>query len=1520
MSQMYPQQHEEYPLSVQQKRIWARQSEQSPVSYAVITVQGELNIQRLQNALNELVEAHEAMRTYYRRQPGLRFGVQCVSDTGQVSLDVLRVDDPWHSEMVLQEVIQQTVPALTAPWCQCRLYQGPSDQHSVALLLPAINADQRSMQLLLKELLERYSGKCGDDEDRLQFLDVVDVLEEQLEQPECAILTNRIAKTLEHNGQFAPLRLINNVQTQQSGWARLSHQIAASCLSSLRTQCGHQGWSVAGVILSVWQQVLNDLCSDNVVIGVHYDGRHDEEIADVIGPLSRTLPLQLAIDETQSVHSLIALSEQLLSSGEHEQEFFDWQSVTDEAQMRLSRYGFSFNTLPQTEMADLRSHAMQSGSCAEEFELNLNCDMSEDALYVHFDYARSQLDKATVGIVTARFMQLLISTVAALEAGGQGSVAELSRVSPLEKDVIQAQESVLDETQMIPAHEAFSRITLESPDKIALITEQGQFSYAQLDSKAERLAAYLQSQGVTRQMPVAVCCHRDEYLVISLLAIFKLGAIYVPLDPELQSQRIGYILDDTQSRWMLTVSEQPLENCSGVVPVLLDQLDDLISDTMQYEPVAVAMHEIAYIIYTSGSTGQPKGVAISHWALCHYVAGVMPRLALSPDASLLSLASVATDLGHTALFGSLLTGRPLYLLGADKAMEAEALASQLEKVPCACLKIVPSHLQALLSVEDPARLLPLECLVVGGEALNSSLVNQVRQLNPDLRIVNHYGPTETTVGIITHEVEIAEQAGYPIGHPLAGARGVVLDEQGELAGIGVLGELYLGGEAVAQGYWQRPDLTAERYVPDPFATQPGQRLYRSGDLAYHNAVGQIVYAGRADHQVKVRGFRVELGEIEAVLSTHPDVKEAVVTLVQTTTGREELAAYVTATRPGQIDMTELRTFVAQTLPEYMVPGPMLALAKLPLTPGGKVDRQNLPAISSERAQGSDFEAPQTELEMALADMWQGLLGVEQVSIGESFFALGGHSLLVTQYLSLLKKTYGLSMTVKTFFAAPTIKEQTALICSMLAEADKDHGGEPVMSTTQRQADEMWPLSFGQERLWFTEQMNDKAGLYNTPHTWCLEGTLNREALTAAFNEVIRRHQVLRTGFKMEHGELLQQLQPFTDITIPMTDYTGKWASFDDALAENSPLVDELKALIAKNFNLDEGHLLAIKLFRLAADKHLLFVNLHHIVSDGWSLGVLQRELSLLYLTYSQGQTSTLPELDYQYADYAIWQRAMYEQGHWQQQVDYWRAKLSGLPELKFPALRQPADEQLSQSGTHRFDFDLAMTESMHSVAQDHQVTPFMLNLALLNLVVGHYCNQQDFAIGTSIAGRNKQEVNDLIGFFVNQLALRIETTAGMTFSDLLAKVKQTTLDAYDNQDVPFSLLASEIEHHSSAGQTPFFNVLFVFQEFPEQSFSLENVKVSNWSSGSYESKFGLTLYMGYDSGTLSGTWVYDRRVVDQQGIERLTTFFQRVVAQIATAEPLHLDQIMFSTSDEQAQQAAQRHKSKMDTFSKIRRR
>ncbi|KNC65211.1 hypothetical protein AC626_24575 [Pseudoalteromonas rubra] len=446
------------------------------------------------------------------------------------------------------------------------------------------------------------------------------------------------------------------------------------------------GWSVAGVILSVWQQVLNDLCSDNVVIGVHYDGRHDEEIADVIGPLSRTLPLQLAIDETQSVHSLIALSEQLLSSGEHEQEFFDWQSVTDEAQMRLSRYGFSFNTLPQTEMADLRSHAMQSGSCAEEFELNLNCDMSEDALYVHFDYARSQLDKATVGIVTARFMQLLISTVAALEAGGQGSVAELSRVSPLEKDVIQAQESVLDETQMIPAHEAFSRITLESPDKIALITEQGQFSYAQLDSKAERLAAYLQSQGVTRQMPVAVCCHRDEYLVISLLAIFKLGAIYVPLDPELQSQRIGYILDDTQSRWMLTVSEQPLENCSGVVPVLLDQLDDLISDTMQYEPVAVAMHEIAYIIYTSGSTGQPKGVAISHWALCHYVAGVMPRLALSPDASLLSLASVATDLGHTALFGSLLTGRPLYLLGADKAMEAEALASQLEKVPCACLK------------------------------------------------------------------------------------------------------------------------------------------------------------------------------------------------------------------------------------------------------------------------------------------------------------------------------------------------------------------------------------------------------------------------------------------------------------------------------------------------------------------------------------------------------------------------------------------------------------------------------------------------------------------------------------------------------------------------------------------------------------------------------------------------------------------------------------------------------------------
>ncbi|MFS1524190.1 amino acid adenylation domain-containing protein [Microbulbifer sp. 2304DJ12-6] len=1515
---------ERYALSSQQKRIWALNGEDRQYCcFSLTRLTGDVDHRRLQQALDILTMRHEVMRTWFEKPGGTKFPFQKVAAHWPVALRVSDVEASEGLEALLAaQWTAQTVDCLIQPHSQCHLYHCSSGVSYLVLALPMLCVDRSGVNLLTDELLRLYRDSFDPDEEALQFLDVIDELDEQHGAPEAERLLETIRNSETHGNRAGRIFLTETspVDDEAKPWmARVARiRLVVGLSESLAAFSRDHRWHNRSLLFSLWQHLLNRMSREPVPIGVVFDGRLDPELAQLPGTLSRAIPAGVGGGDDQTLISFVALVEQLLGELERMQEHFDWQSLVDEQEPLLARYGFSFGRTEDPACCYV-------GGAMEPFELSLCCTVQQSDLLLDFEYDKLLFSEQAVSLLADRFSAMLEQALAGLTHDTTMRVGEVDAIGEAQRRVLAntITPALIDTTE--PVHEVFERHAAATPDAIALETEAGEFSFAEIHEESEALAAYLQSLGIESGMPVAVCTERDKYLVVSLLAILKIGAIYVPLDPQLVGQRMEYIVGDTGCQWILTVSLLS-DDVKGLgTRVMLDQLK--LSDH-SFTPVDVASEQLAYLIYTSGSTGEPKGVSISHRALVQYVTGVEARLKLGEDASMLSLASVATDLGHTALFGALLTGRTLRLLSADKAMNADALVDQLRDNPVSCLKVVPSHLRALLTAQEPAFLLPTETLVIGGEALTEDLIEKVRALKPDLRIVNHYGPTETTVGIITHEV-IEYESACPIGRPLAGACAHVVNERGGLAGIGEVGELYLGGVTIAEGYWQRQELTDERFVPDTFSQEKDLRLYRSGDLAHYRADGELVYMGRGDDQVKIRGFRVELSEVEKSLCRHPEVVQAVVVLQASefesagdSNPHQDLVAHLVMASAQELDVEAVQAFMHQELPDYMVPVAMQSIRTLPLTQSGKVDRKALPRVERHWGRKANYVSPRNQLEQGLVKLWQELLAIPQVGIHDEFFALGGHSLLVTQHMSYVRKHYHLELPIKSFFDAPTIAEQSGLISHLLEKQPTVAGEVGDIAACDAASLLTLPLSFGQERLWFTQQMNDvQKGLYNTPHVWRLEGPLDAHRLSCAFSQIVERHQILRTGYRVKDGELSQYIADFKFQPIKVHDRCDQFASLDEALSKGSALVAEIMTLIGQEFDLSECSLYSIDLFRVAPEQHVLVFNLHHIVSDGWSLGIFQHELSEFYRTQNCNAASEIAPLQYQYTDYAIWQREMYQQGKWDHQVQYWRANLSGLPELRYPPVgnKPSGGEDALESGTHKFQFDQTMTEALRTAARDNQVTQFMLNLALVKLVVGHHCGQQDFAIGTSTAGRNRQEFNQLIGFFVNQLVLRIDARPDMALTEFLGEVKETTLGAYEHHDIPFSLLVSELAHDRQPGQQPFFNCLFLFQEFPEKPLTIDGLSIDSWGSEDYDAKFALTLYMGYEDGVLSGTWVYNKQWFSDQAVEKLTAYYKRVAEQLVGDTSLKLEQLTYATEKELAEEAAARRISKMQKFSRVKR-
>ncbi|WP_437926826.1 amino acid adenylation domain-containing protein [Sorangium sp. So ce291] len=1045
-----------------------------------------------------------------------------------------------------------------------------------------------------------------------------------------------------------------------------------------------------------------------------------------------------------------------------------------------------------------------------------------------------------------------------------------------------------------PAPAAESYVSLfeaqarRTPDAEAVTSRGRRLTYAALNRAANEVARALRGEGVGADTLVAVLASRDLDLPAAVVGVLKAGGAYLPLDPAHPPQRLAHVLAQSRAPVVLT-SE-----------AWLPRLEEALSRRPEHERPRIVVRErlasrgapaedlpqlagpghLAYVITTSGSTGAPKGAMVEHAGMLNNVWGKIPALGLTAGDVIGQTASQCFDISVWQLLTALLCGGRVHIVADDVVGDPRRLLEEVEAQRITVLELVPSLLRELVAADlDAPGFAHLRWMLPTGEALTPELCRRWFERFPHVPLLNAYGPAECADDVALHAITAPpgpDVAHVPIGRPVPNVRLHVVTGD-DLAPVGVTGELCVAGVGVGRGYLNDPARTAEVFVPDPFSGVPGARMYRTGDLARRLDDGALAFVGRRDHQVKIRGFRIELGEIEARLAEHPEVHEAVVAVREERPGGKRLVAYVVGVAGEPPAPERLRAFLRETLPDYMVPPVFVALAALPLTPNGKVDRKALPAPESPRAgaPGEEAAAPRSPTEEALAAIWAEVLGLERVGVDSSFFELGGHSLLVTQVVSRVRRALGVDLPLRSVFDHPTVAE-------LARDVDRRRAvpaaaALPPIAPAPRQGP--LPLSFAQQRLWFLEQLQGQRGLLTIPFALRLTGALDAEALRRSFEAVIARHEVLRTAIVAERGEPRQVILPPRPFALPLADLSA----LADDVAE-AQLSRQIDAVLSAGFDLERPPLLRAQLFRRGAQDHVLAVALHHIAADGWSLAVLVDDLIAAYRALSEGAAPEQAPPALQYADYAIWQRQHLPGGVWQRQMAYWRQQLTGsATSLALPGARpDPAPER--RAARLRRLLPRPVADALQRRAEQRGATLFMVLYAALNVALHQQTGRGDLLVGTDVANRHVGETEGMVGFFVNQLALRCRVDGAQRFAELLEACKRAALDAYQHQDLPFDALVAELLPERDAGRAPLFQVKLILQNTPHRDLELPRLAVSELELAprDVEADVLINTVVGEDGLHL----VYDYRadLYPSASIEQLSALYEAALGMVSESD------------------------------------
>ena len=1421
----------------------------------------------------------EPVQVVWREAPLPVEEVELDPAEGDVAGQLYRRFDPRHHRIDIRR----------APLLRCHVArEADGERWVLLLLLHHLAGDHTTIAVLRDEIEAHLTGRADSLPRPVPFRNLVAQARLGVSPEEHqAFFTEMLGDVDEPTAPFGLL----DARGDGSGIEQARLDVEAGLAARLRERARALGVSAATVCHVAWGQVLARASGrDDVVFGTVLFGRMQggEGAERVMGPFLNTLPVRVrtgAVEAEAGVRQTHALLAKLMRHEHASLVLAQRCSAVDASAplfTSLLNYRYSKRRTPApAAAAPAPAGKASQGGERTTYPLTLSVDDLGDG------FGLTVLAPASVQPLRVCEMMhaALGSLVQALETAPGAALGRLDVLPQAERA------RVVEEWNRTEAaypgdssiHGLFERQVDRTPDAAAVIFAGEQLTFAELDRRANQLAHHLRSLGVGPEDRVALCMERAPELMVAFFGIMKAGAAYVPLEPTHPADRLAYTLEDSGARLLLSQSwlAEGLPE-SRPETLWMDRMAEALAAQPAERPESGAgPASLAYVYYTSGSTGRPKGVLMHHEGPVNYFAWAREAYLSAGGRGAPVFSSMAVDL-TLANFVPLFAGQPVELLPEGPGVEA--LAEALRRAPgYAMIKITPTHLSLLNQVLAPGDAAgSAATLVIGADNLMAEPTLFWREHAPGVRLLNEYGPTETVVGCSLYEIpgDLHVEGRIPIGKPIQNLTHYVLDARMQPVPVGVAGELYIGGVGVGRGYLGRPGLTAEKFVPDPFAAQAGMRFYRTGDRARWLPDGELEFLGRIDFQVKVRGYRIELGEIEERLKEHPGVRHAAVLIREDVPGDTRLVAYWAGDGPA--DVESLRAHLGERLPQYMVPAAYVRLEQLPLGRTGKLDRKALPAPEGDAFARHGYEAPAGEVEEALAEIWAEVLGIERVGRWDHFFELGGHSLLAVRVISRVRQVLGVEVPLGEVFARPVLSD-FAREAGMAARAEL-----PPIERASRQGP--IPLSFAQQRLWFLEQLGELGSTYHVRMRRRLEGELDRGALARALDRIVARHEALRTAFPQVAGIPEQRIAP-ADSGFHLVEH--ELGGRTDADAELGRL---LAAEAGAPFDLERGPLIRGQLVRLAPDDHLLLITMHHIVSDGWSSRVLIRELDALYAAFRRGAPDPLPPLEVQYADYAVWQRQWVAGEVLQAQAEYWAETLAGAPELLDLPTDRPRPAQMDHVGALlRMELDEALTAGLKALSRRNGTTLFMTLLAGWAVVLSRLSGQDDVVIGTPVANRGRREIEGLIGFFVNTLALRVDLSGAPSVSDVLGRVKERALGAQHHQDIPFEQVVELVDSTRSLSHTPLFQVVFTWQDAAGGGRELPGPApaplVAAGSAAQVTAKFDLTIGLSEQGGRITGMVEYATALFERTTIERFVGYLRRALQAMAADENRTVDRL-----------------------------
>lgn len=1447
------------------------------LTQVTFTISGDLDPMAYQWAWQRVIERHPVLRTAFMWED-VKDPLQVVYQMAEAPFDyydwqnytTAEQEEKW-SQLLIKDR-EKGFDLSEAPLVRFALIRIANKKYRVLWTFHHLILDGWSLPLLLKESLDLYQADHWAEPELSEARPFVEYIG-WLAQQDVRAAEDYWKKRLEGFSEPTVLQIPTPLVNSESSllFDELELYLSEEKHLKLKEIARQSALTLNTFIQGAWAILLSKYSGqDDVLFGAAVSGRPTdlEGFEQMVGMFMNTLPVRVKLGTgEQSVKEWLTQIQQ----NQVEMRQYEYSSLADiqswsqlpqgqslfDTLVAVENYPFDSSSCPEVQLTDLRSIERTN------YALNLVV-YPEKKLKLKWMWNPARFAQERIGQMARQFLTVLEQLMDQLDQ----PVKKLSLLTREEQERIIAAGNQTKSSYPLElcVDEWIARRAEENPDQWAVVSRAEQLTFGELNRKANQLAHYLRQKGLKSGDLVGVYAERSPQWIVAILGIFKAGGAYLPLDLAYPEERLRYMVQDAGAKWVIT-QEHLRDKLQAANPSAILDLDREKEWIAQQEGsrapfCAKSVDQLAYLIYTSGSTGLPKGVAISHRSLLNLVFWHNREYQLSANDRTTWIAGMAFDASVWEIWPTLVAGASLWIPEEEVRLSPARLQQWLidQKIT---ISFLPTPLLESVMALPWSEAGSMRFLLTGGDQLRSYVPEGF-----PIEVVNHYGPTENTV--VTTFYRVPQKSGPttmpPIGRPIANVEVFVLDRDLQPVPPGVAGELYVGGVGLALEYYQKPEQTAERFIPHPFHSEAGEFLYRTGDLVRQLPDGNLEFLGRIDQQVKLRGYRMELGEIEAALLKHPHVLEAVAAVKTGSNQEPQLVAYV-VTDQQELLVEELTDHLKKWLPSYMIPTRLIQLDALPLTPNGKLDRKALPQPGDEPV---TTEEPHTPIAEIIHGIWCEVLGRDQIASHQSFFHLGGQSLLATRAVSRLNDAFGMALPLRTIFDYPTIALLEKEITSRLKEKNQS-----VLPPIQRGDDqqEVYPLSYAQQRLWFLQRLIEQKDVYHIPFAIRLEGSLDHSLLKKSWEWLFERQSLLRTSIFEQDGEAKQRIKPVAENWWEIRDLRQLKNPSDQALAD-------IKRDAKRAFSLTQDALIRVKLFLLNEQESLLYVNMHHLISDGWSLRILLDELFTIYQALLNGKQPALEKLPVQYTDYVMWQRQWLQDQQWEKQLAYWKEQLADLPVLQLPTDYPRPAEQTFHGATYRFHLADELVEKARKLSQQEGVTLFMTMLGAFQTLLSRYSGQEDLAVGSPIANRSVEEVEGLIGFFVNTLVFRTDLSGNPSFRQLLSRVREVSLEAYAHQDVPFEKIVDELKLRRDLSHSPLFQVMFALQNIPLDLPEVPQLQLE-WVDVPQEvAKFDLTCNMMEENDGIVVDLEYNTDLFSEETIARMADHFTLLLTQI----------------------------------------